>query len=192
MYRRTSVSLVLIASLSIIPFTLSICPHTTARQPPQRDKGDSSFWHEVEQDEKEEIKALEDAFPALYKVKALTGKDDELSKLLLERFYAARKEVRWRQKDWEIGMSAPRIRGDLEFLAEANQELLKSRLELVEKPEEEVAVREDFVKALKKFEKLVKRNLANGKTDAASFDRAHYVLLDAEVQLVKAKRKFKK
>jgi hypothetical protein len=135
-------------------------------------------------------------YPMLMSRKGIKGdtKDDDLRKLLLERFDAALEEMNVRLLERPAGgLGAETLRLDFfEQLSVAAQQLVDARLELAKAPEEEMAIREEFVDLAKEIEKKAKVKLDNGRVDLASYARTRHLRSDAEIQLLKTKRKVKK
>jgi hypothetical protein len=158
---KAALTIVAFLSLAIIPAEMLNSQHVAAFQPPQKEKKEAQPETQTpRQVDKESSDSLEDAFPALCKVKPVAKDDDELRKLLVERFGVAVVEVKVRHLQYQEGAW-----GSLYVLLGAYQHILDSRLELVEKPEEEIAVREDFLKIVKEMETTTKVGLESGKTN---------------------------
>jgi hypothetical protein len=195
MYWRLSFNLIVLAVMIAVLSGLLTPRWISAQQQPQTNKDQAQPETQSQgQEEKDPTKSMVEAYPALFKAIPVAKKDDELRKLQIERFEAAQVQVTARYLQYAVGSAVPGAggRSPLIFLLEAYRQLLDSRLDLVEKPEEEIAVLEDFLKIAKESEKTTKGLLDSGKTDLAEFARIRYARADAEIQLLKAKRRLKK
>jgi hypothetical protein len=201
MSSKLSLGLVALLSLGIVQLvTLSSHP-IAAQQPPQKEdqseleaqlKEQQKAWiKEMEKADRKFIKEMEVTYPALYKIKPLSPKDDELRKLQVERYHAAMALVSAYYRQFMVGTATPGGGSPFGPLFEAEKLFMNSRLDLVEKPEEEIAVREDWVKATKKFEEIGKVYSDAGKGILALL-QARHERSDADIQLLKAKRKLQK
>jgi hypothetical protein len=123
--------------------------------------------------------------PAILKVKALEPQpgDDELRKLLIARYNAAAAEMAARYKEFLAGKSI------FEEMVDVGRRLVDSGLELSDKPAEQLALREKFFELALEVEKVQNARFAAGRIGAADLESARYLRLDAEVQVLKAKRK---
>jgi hypothetical protein len=191
MVSKVSIVFVALLSLAMVTFAFMTSWVIAAQQPPQNEPKDNPKVQSQEPVAKDPLKEFEEAHPVLYAVKFARANDDEMRKLLIERFQTARDVVNARFTVYLVGSGGGGY-SPLVYLLDALHQLVASRLELVEKPEEEIAVLEDWVKATKEFEKITKANLDAGKTDVTQGFKSHYDRLDAEIQLLKAKRKLKK
>jgi hypothetical protein len=127
------------------------------------------------------------SLPALFDAKPLesaTG-DDDLRKLLKERYNAAVDMGRARFQEYVAG------RGTLDILLEAGRYVLRAEVELNDKPADQVRVREKYLELTKEIEKINNARFQAGQLSLADKEQAHYVRVDAEIQLLKAKRKAK-
>ncbi|MFL5240686.1 MAG: hypothetical protein ACJ8FY_01140 [Gemmataceae bacterium] len=145
-----------------------------------------------DEEESDPLKEMVKAYPALFKAIPLTKRDDELRKLQIERFEAAKEQVRSLYLMIVVGSAPGAGQAAVVFHLEPTRQLLDSRLDLVENPEDEIAVREDFLKIAKENEKISKRNLETGRSNVAEVAKMRYARADAEIQLLKAKRRLKK
>jgi hypothetical protein len=120
------------------------------------------------------------------KPQKLKRDDDELTKLLKERYNAAQREVRAR-------LAAHIIipQNSLEEIFGCFRRLHNSELELSDKPTDRVTVLEKHVKVAKWFEKVQEDLFKSDVGNPESLENARYWRLDAEIQLLKAKRKAK-
>jgi hypothetical protein len=109
--------------------------------------------------------------------------DDELRKLLIARYNAAVAEMAARFKEFQAGHCS------LESMADAARHIVNSGLELSDKPAEQLELREKFLELEKEIEKIAQARFEAGRIPPADLERARYERLDAEVQVLKAKRK---
>jgi hypothetical protein len=128
--------------------------------------------------------AEDDKTPAVLDAKPMepTKGDDELHKLLKERYNAALEEVQVRYKQILAGTS------NLDELARAGRRLLHARLELCEKAPERVPVYEQQLELARMVEKIQKARHDAGQVSVADWDHARYERLDLEIQLLHAKK----
>jgi hypothetical protein len=126
----------------------------------------------------------ETKLPALLTAKPLTEdpKDDELRKLLKARYNEAVGEVKEIYEKWRLG------RVIIEAFADAAQRLVQAGVELYDKPDEKVALLTQFVELTKESVKSAQTLYDAGKLAKADLHRARYQRLDAEIQLLRAKR----
>jgi hypothetical protein len=122
--------------------------------------------------------------PALLKAKPLQEdpKDDELRKLLKARYNEAVAETSI------VYVQYVRINGRLDSFIEATQRLLKAGLELHENPTEQVKLLNQYMELTKDAEKAAKLRNDSGQAHPSELPRARYYRLDAEIQLLRAKR----
>jgi hypothetical protein len=116
------------------------------------------------------------------KPKTLEKGDDEVRKLLKERYNAALSEVQARYEQYLAGKYT------LDALYDAGGRLLKSELELCTKPAERVAVRQKYLEMTKDAEKVAAARFDAGRIDLAEMEFTRYQRLDAEIQLLKEKK----
>ncbi len=129
----------------------------------------------------------EEKLPALLAAKPLKEdpKDDELRKLLKARYNEALGEA----KDFYESEKLPPAR-----LINLNdrygrwQRLVQAGLELCDKPAEKVALLTQYVELTKELEKKEQARFDAGREAAYELRRARYERLDAEIQLLRAKR----
>jgi hypothetical protein len=131
---------------------------------------------------------IKNTFPLLLPDEPLKpGKnDDDLRKLLIARFNAASEETRDR-----VIESTPRTH-PIDKAVNAANRLIQSRIELIENPEDEIAVREEFLSLAKHIEKLTESLLKVGRCNTTDVALARYMRLDAEILLLKLKSKARK
>jgi hypothetical protein len=119
------------------------------------------------------------------KLKKIADSDDDLEKLLKGRFNEAVGVLTLRVQTYQAG------RGTFEQVFEAARHVLRSELDLTEKQAEQVAVREKFLTLAKELERIAKLRFEAGQVPKDEVHTAAYWRIDAEIQLVKAKRKAK-
>ena len=129
----------------------------------------------------------EEKAPAVLRAEPLKieAGDDELTKLLKARYNAAVAELQARSKALESG------NGTVEDIFGAARKVLRSELALSDKPADRIAVREKYLELERAAEKVATIRFQAGKLSDADLAAARYSRLDAEVQLLKAKRKAK-
>jgi hypothetical protein len=123
--------------------------------------------------------------PAILKAKPLKPApgDDELRKLLIARYNVAVAEMQARYAEISAG------RANCDIAVEAARHLVDSGIELTDKPAEQLAFREKFLELAKEVERIIEAQVEAGKTGVGDLEKARYLRLDAEVQLLKVKRK---
>jgi hypothetical protein len=109
-------------------------------------------------------------------------KDDELRKLLKARYNEALVEVEGLSRMYQAA------RASYDSVAEARQRLLQAGLELCDKPADKVALLTQFVERTKEAEKIAQARLEAARGTESAIHRARYQRLDAEIQLLRAKR----
>lgn len=126
--------------------------------------------------------------PALLSAKPIkeNAKDDELTKLLKERYNTAVSEVK------ELYEMYQRGRGTIDTFTEAAQRLVKAGLEVHEKPADRVTLLTQFVELSKEVEKQAKERFEAGRILSADYYRTRYQRIDAEIQLLRARAKIEK
>jgi hypothetical protein len=110
------------------------------------------------------------------------SKDDELRKLQKARYNEALFEVEGLTKLYQLA------RASYDSLAEARQRLLQAGLELCDKPADKVALLTQFVERTRAAEKIAQARHEAGRGTESALHRARYQRLDAEIQLLRAKR----
>jgi hypothetical protein len=122
--------------------------------------------------------------PAILKAKPLKPApgDDELRKLLIARYNVAVAEMQARYAEIAAG------RANFDIAVEAARHLVDSGIELTDKPAEQLAFREKFLELAKEVERIIEAQVEAGKTGLAELEKARYLRLDAQIQLLKAKR----
>jgi hypothetical protein len=109
-------------------------------------------------------------------------KDDELRKLQIERYNQTLLEMPALVELVLGGKYGP------ERLFEAQKRFAEAGLEVFDKPEDRIALLEDYVTMAKEAEKVFEVQLKTGVVAAADAHLAKYHRIDAEIQLLKAKR----
>jgi hypothetical protein len=123
--------------------------------------------------------------PALLKTKPLAAndKDDELHKLLKERFNAALKELQAKYQQVAAG------RASAESLADAGRRLMQAGLEVYDDPKDKITLMEKYVEVAKEAERIVDLQHQAGKVGVDEMERARYFRADAEIALLRLKGK---
>jgi hypothetical protein len=132
----------------------------------------------------------ESELPALLKASPVKvdPKDDDLRKLLKERYNEALTETTLRYRQSLAGVQT------IDPVFDGAQRIVKAGLELDDKPTAQVALLEKYVVLAKAHEKIAEervRAALKGNTLAA-LHQAKYARADAEIQLLRAKEKAKK
>jgi hypothetical protein len=127
----------------------------------------------------------EPKLPAILTAKPLQAGpgDDDLRKLLIARYNAAVAEAAGRIQEFQTGHC------NLEAMAGVARRLVDSGLELRDKAADQVTLREQFLELAKEIEKIVQVRFEAGRISPADLELAHYERLDAEIQVLKARRK---
>jgi hypothetical protein len=114
-------------------------------------------------------------------------KDNELRKLLKERYNAAVDEVSVRLQRVEGGAETP------DELIPAARRVIESGLELSDKPTDQLVLLEKDVALTKLVEKLTKERVDAGVKNftPADLSKAKYARADAEIRLLRFKEKLK-
>jgi hypothetical protein len=113
-------------------------------------------------------------------------RDDELRKLLKARYNEVVGEVKGLYQLYMAG------RGSIDIFAEAGQRLVQAGLELYDKPAEKVTLLTQYLELTKEVEKLAQARHDAGQVFVTEIHRARYQRLDAEIQLLRAKREAEK
>jgi hypothetical protein len=108
--------------------------------------------------------------------------DDELRKLLKERYNTAVRELRTADQEFRAG----RITTD--DLLRASRRVLHAQLELADRPAEQVAACEKYLDYMKDVEKLMLTGFNAGRVKPADMEMTRYMRQDAEVLLLRAQR----
>jgi hypothetical protein len=117
-----------------------------------------------------------------YKPLKADPKDDELRKLQIERYNAALEELQALSQKVVNGSKSPGSYFD------AGKRVVESGLEIYDKPQDRITLLTDYVELAKDTEKVFKAQLEAGRMAADVYHQARYYRLDAEMQLLKAKR----
>ena len=122
--------------------------------------------------------------PALLTARPLKEdpKDDELRKLLKARYNEALGEVQGLYRMFQTA------RASLDSFAEAEQRLVQAGLELCDKPADKVALLTQYVELTRAAEKVAQARFEAARGTESAVRRARYQRLDAEIQLLRAKR----
>jgi hypothetical protein len=127
----------------------------------------------------------EGVLPPLLKAKPIKvdSKDDELHKLLKERYNEAVGEMTHLYQMHQLGHAT------LDEVYGAGRRLVKAGLELKEKPEEQAALLRQYVEVMKHLEKLKKAEVEAGRVGMSALHKARYYRIDAEIRLLRLKKK---
>jgi hypothetical protein len=109
-------------------------------------------------------------------------KDDDLRKLQIEKYNRTLLEMPALTMLVLTGAKPP------ERLFDAGKRFVEAGLEVFDKPEDRIALLEDYVAMTKEAEKVFQTQLQLGKVVVADVEMATYYRIDAELQLLKAKR----
>lgn len=110
-------------------------------------------------------------------------KDDELKKLLKERFNAALDEVEARYRMLVSGMVIT-----LDVLPDAQRRLVIAGLELREEPADKIELLKNNVEVARAIEKLIQGRAELRRARTTELYRATHFRLDAEIELLRAKQ----
>jgi hypothetical protein len=116
----------------------------------------------------------------------LAPADDELRKLLKARYNEALAEMQQQAALYQKGRSA------FDSFAEAGQRVMQARLELSDTPADKVAVLAQFVELNRTAEAMARARFESARGTEAAIHRARYQRLDAEIQLIRARREANK
>ncbi len=111
--------------------------------------------------------------------------DDDLRKLLVARYNAALAVVQARDQELSTGGRVEVVAA----LSKAARHLLDAELELADNPAEQLLAYGRALKYARSVERMLEARREAGTATLADVERAHYHALDAEIQLLKAKRK---
>jgi hypothetical protein len=112
--------------------------------------------------------------------------DDELRKLQKERYNEALSEVQGLYTMYQAA------RTSLEAVADAGQRLVKAGLDVGSTPAEKVALLTKYVELARLAEEIAKARQQSARGTGMDVHRARYQRLDAEIQLLRAKREMEK
>jgi hypothetical protein len=129
--------------------------------------------------------------PAILSAKPVAEdpKDDELRKLLKARYNEAVGELKDYYEANDLANRAGITRRDgPDDLYGRWQRLVQAGLELCDKPAEKVALLTQYLEVTKEAEKIEQARYDAGRIRIGDLHRARYERLDAQVQLLRAKR----
>jgi hypothetical protein len=109
--------------------------------------------------------------------------DDELQKLLIARYNAAVDEMQHRFQEFIAG------RGTMEIFGATAKRLVDAGAELNDKPAHQVKLREQLLELMQEIERINVARHEAGQLSGADLQAARYLRIDAEIQLLRAKRK---
>ncbi len=116
--------------------------------------------------------------------------DDELRKLLKERYNAALAEVKaWYADIFGGPLGGPKFGWPRDDMLDAAFRALETELELSDKPEDHLRVRQEQLDWAKQHEKVVGLKYEAGRLGMTDVARARYIRANAEIKLVQVKRK---
>jgi hypothetical protein len=125
-------------------------------------------------------------YPALLAGKPIPEdpKDDKLRKLLKARYNAVLTEARFTYAQEYLG--GPSRIDDPDHRYGMWQRLVRSGLELCDKPADKVAIRKNHLELTREAEATEKARYEAHRSDIGSYERARYERLGAEIQLLRA------
>jgi hypothetical protein len=109
-------------------------------------------------------------------------KDDELRRLLIERYNSAVTEMQGRHQEFLVG------KGTLEIFAVVGKRLVDSGLELNEKQADKVSLLEQYLELMREVEKINASLFEAGRISKADLALARYLRIDAEIKLLRIQR----
>lgn len=116
------------------------------------------------------------------KKKLKEGKEDELHKLLVQRYNIAVDELQLRCEDFKNQIATKAM------VFEAGKHLLQAELELQSKPADKVKVLGQTIELVRWYEQRLERALKDGLVSRADLLRVQYTRVTLEIDLVKMKR----
>jgi hypothetical protein len=142
----------------------------------------------IAQDKEPQKDPPKDKKPALLDRKPLKAdpKDDELRKLQIARYNEAIAELQEWNAIVERGQTSPHV------LFEAAVRVTHAGLEVYDKPDDRINLLTEYVELTRMVEKVFETRAGFGVVSKADVDRATYNRIDAEIQLLKAKRSLEK
>jgi hypothetical protein len=157
---------------------LAFTTHLAAAQIPRRSR-DTVPAQPPSEEEK-----LPAALAELMKAKPLKPApgDDDLRKLLKERYNTALEVLQYRVEEYNAG------RRSSDYLADTARLILDVKLDLAERPADRVAVREQYVELTRWIEKYAEVRAKSPSGSPIDLLQARYLRLGAEVELLKEKR----
>jgi hypothetical protein len=130
-------------------------------------------------------------YPALLAAKPLQEdpKDDELRKLLKARYNAVLAEARDEYAFEEfVKRRGPSQLDDPDGRYAWLKRFVEAGLDLCDTPAEKVAILANYLEVAKELERLEKVRYEAGRSVVGSLERTRYERLDAEIQLLRARR----
>ena len=118
--------------------------------------------------------------PEPYQVKP---EDDQETKLKKQKVNVARMELKFSERAYRAG------KDPIKFVAAAQQRLIKAQLDILTKPDEIVSVHEQSLEMAKGVEAYYLANLRAGTISTDYVAQAIYFRLNAELELLRAKKK---
>jgi hypothetical protein len=109
--------------------------------------------------------------------------DDEIQKLMKERYNAAVMVVQSRLQEYMAG------RGTLQNFEDAIRKVRDARLELTDKPAEQLPILELCLGLAREVEGITDARFQAGQIGAAERDEARRARIDAEIHLLRVKKK---
>jgi len=109
--------------------------------------------------------------------------DDELRRLLIDRYNAVVSEMQARYREFLAGRSA------IDAFVDVAKRLVESGLEVYEKPAEQITLLEQFLELAKEAERIQKERLDANRIGVQDYEYNRYLRLDAEIKLLRAKRR---
>lgn len=148
------------------------------QSPPEQPKLPAQAKEAAKQAEEEKESDLLNTKPL-----AADPKDDELHKLMKERFNAAQQEMQSLYEQIKAG------RQMTDTVLESAKRLKVAGQELFDNPKEKIAFQEKYVKTTRIVEKIVQSQFDVGTLTFAELQRVRYIRLDAEIELLRLKEK---
>lgn len=114
---------------------------------------------------------------------AIKADDDELNKLLKQRYNEVVLELKYRQALYETG------RGGIKSVQEVASRLLEAGGEVFDKPEEKAELLTRHLELMKQIETDAEARFAAAEGNAADVSNARYHRIDAEIKVLRNKSK---
>jgi hypothetical protein len=111
--------------------------------------------------------------------------EDELRRLLLQRYNVALEELTQRCEDFRRNL------GTRPAVFQAARDLLQAELELQEKPEGRAGVLEKTLEVVKWYEARQERAWKEGQALRADYLRTQFIRLNLEIELLKTRREIR-
>lgn len=136
------------------------------------------------QEARTKIDKLQEQAKAILEMKpiAVSAKDDELRRLLKERFNAAIEEMRSVHVIYEAELAT------FDLLLQSCERVRESGLELFDDPKDQIELLTNYVTLAKLYEAVVDLNFRGDNEDAQKMSQAKYHRCDAEIRLLRAKK----